>query len=84
MAVSRMIRMVCAIHETQIVRGPDWVRSDGYTIDATTSGTPNSQMPVMMQTLLRDRRKLTFHTEKRDLPIYASSCSAVIDDLGPD
>ena len=26
---------------------------------------------MMMKTLLRDRFKLTFHTEKRDLPIYA-------------
>lgn len=71
MPVSRMIRMAYGIHETQIIGGPDWIRSDGYAVDATTGGTAKTQMPVMMQTLLRDRFKLTFHSEQRDLPIYA-------------
>jgi uncharacterized protein (TIGR03435 family) len=83
MTVSRMIRMAYAIHETQIVGGPDWVRSAGYTIDATTGGTPNNQMPVMMQTLLRDRFKLIFHSEKRDLPIYALVVKNSDGRLGP-
>jgi bla regulator protein blaR1 len=83
MTVSRMIRMAYAIHETQITGGPDWVRSDGYTIDATTGGTANNQMPVMMQTLLRDRFKLTFHTEKRELPIYALVVQRSDGRLGP-
>jgi uncharacterized protein (TIGR03435 family) len=83
MTVSRMIRMAYAIHETQIVGGPDWVRSAGYTIDATTGGTPNNQMPVMMQTLLRDRFKLNFHSEKRDLPIYALVVQRSDGRLGP-
>jgi uncharacterized protein (TIGR03435 family) len=83
MTVSRMIRMAYAIHETQIVGGPDWVRSAGYTIDATTGGTPNNQMFVMMQTLLRDRFKLTFHSAKRDLPIYALVVQRSDGRLGP-
>src|SRR5688572_20618351 len=83
MTVRRMIRMAYAIHETQIVGGPDWVGSDGYTIDATTGGTPNNQMFLMMQTLLRDRFKLTFHSEKRDLPIYALVVQRSDGRLGP-
>jgi uncharacterized protein (TIGR03435 family) len=84
MTVSRMIRMAYAIHETQIVGGPDWIRSDGYTIDATTGGTPNNHMPLMMQTLLRDRFKLSFHSERRDLPIYALVVQRSDGRLGPE
>jgi uncharacterized protein (TIGR03435 family) len=40
-------------------------------------------MPVMMQTLLRDRFKLIFHSEKRDLPIYALVVKNSDGRLGP-
>jgi uncharacterized protein (TIGR03435 family) len=40
-------------------------------------------MPVMMQTLLRDRFKLNFHSEKRDLPIYALVVQRSDGRLGP-
>ncbi len=56
---------------TQIVGGPDWLASDGFDINATTGDKPPDQMRFTMQSLLRDRFKLTFHSEKRELPIYA-------------
>jgi uncharacterized protein (TIGR03435 family) len=71
MTVRRLIRQAYDIHETQISGGPDWTNSRGFTIDATTGGKPPDQTRFMMQTLLRDRFKLRFHSEKRDLPIYA-------------
>ncbi len=67
----QLIRQAYDIHDAQIVGGPDWVASDGFDINATTGDKPPDQMRFMMQTLLRDRFKLTFHTEKRELPIYA-------------
>ena len=40
-------------------------------------------MPLMMQTLLRDRFKLIFHSEKRELPIYALVVPRSDGRLGP-
>jgi bla regulator protein blaR1 len=67
----RLIRQAYDIHESQIVGGPDWVNTQGFDVSATTGGKPNDQVRFMMQSLLRDRFKLTFHTERRDMPIYA-------------
>jgi uncharacterized protein (TIGR03435 family) len=72
MTVRRLLTQAYDIHDSQIVGGPDWLRTQGYDIQATVSGTPSpDERRMMMATLLRDRFKLTFHTEKRDLPIYA-------------
>ena len=67
----QLIRQAYDIHDAQIVGGPDWLASDGFDINATTGDKPPDQIRFMMQSLLRDRFKLTFHTEKRELPIYA-------------
>jgi uncharacterized protein (TIGR03435 family) len=69
--VRTLIRQAYDIHESQIIGGPDWVESQGFDINATTGDTPPDQRRFMMQTLLRDRFKLTFHSEKRELPTYA-------------
>jgi bla regulator protein blaR1 len=71
LSVRRLIRQAYDIHDAQIVGGPDWIESQGFDINATTGDKPPDQMRFMMQALLRDRFKLTFHTEKRELPIYA-------------
>ena len=69
--VRTLIRQAYDIHESQIIGGPDWLGSQGFDINATTGDKPPDQRRFMMQTLLRDRFKLTFHSEKRELPTYA-------------
>jgi len=72
MPLRRLIRQAYDIHETQIIAGPDWLDSQGFDVTATFAGEPSPERRrAMMQTLLRDRFKLTFHAEKRDMPIYA-------------
>ena len=72
MPLSRLIRQAYDIHQTQIIGGPDWLDSQGFDVNATFTGDPAPERRrLLMQTLLRDRFKLTFHAEKRDLPIYA-------------
>lgn len=68
----RLIRQAYNIHESQVVGGPEWIGTQGFDVNATIAGnvTPETRR-LMMQTLLRDRFKLTFHAERRDLPIYA-------------
>jgi uncharacterized protein (TIGR03435 family) len=71
LSLRRLIRQAYDIHDSQIVGGPVWADSQRFDINATTGEKPPDQMRFMMQTLLRDRFKLAFHTEKRELPIYA-------------
>jgi uncharacterized protein (TIGR03435 family) len=55
------------------VSGPEWLNSDeaSYDIAAKTAErTPESQIRLMLQTLLAERFKLTFHRETRQLPVY--------------
>ena len=84
MSVRRLMAQAYEIHDSQIVGGPDWLGSQGYDINATMAGTPPPDVRRMMtKTLLRDRFKLTFHTEKRDLPIYALVVQRSDGRLGP-
>lgn len=56
-----------------IVGGPDWIRSDVFTIDAKAErpeswGTLNGPM---LRGLLEQRFTLKIHTESRETPVYA-------------
>lgn len=53
------------------VFGPDWIGSDRFDIAATIPEGGKGKIPEMLQTLLADRFKLTFHREKREFPAYA-------------
>lgn len=83
LSVRRLVRQAYDVHEAQIVGGPDWFDSQGFDINATTGDKPPDQMRFMMQSLLRDRFKLTFHSEKRELPIYALVVARSDGRLGP-
>ena len=84
MPVRRLMTQAYEIHDSQIIGGPDWLGSQGFDINATTTGTPSPEDRRMMtKTLLRDRFKLVFHTEKRDLPIYALVTQRSDGRLGP-
>ena len=64
------------VHAKQVLSGPDWIDKDKYDITAVPDreGAPsNRQWKVMVQKLLADRFQLTFHHEKRDLPVYILS-----------
>jgi uncharacterized protein (TIGR03435 family) len=72
MTARLLIRQAYNIHDSQIIGGPDWTGSQGFDVNATLAGdAPLERRRLMMQTLLRDRFKLAFHVEKRDMPVYA-------------
>jgi uncharacterized protein (TIGR03435 family) len=84
MPVRQLIAQAYEIHDSQIIGAPDWAGSQGYDINATMTGTPSpAERSMLMKTLLRDRFKLAFHTEKRDLPIYALVVLRTDGRLGP-
>ena len=54
------------------VSGPDWLNTEIYDITATLPpGATGDDVRVMIQSLLADRFKLTFHRESKELPVYA-------------
>lgn len=57
---------------TVVTGGPSWIRSDGYTVNATAKSASSTPLMagLMLQTLLEDRFKLKVHLETRDVPVY--------------
>jgi uncharacterized protein (TIGR03435 family) len=53
------------------VIGPGWLDKDRFdTIAKSPPGVPDTQLQPMLQTLLKERFKLTAHLETRELPVY--------------
>jgi uncharacterized protein (TIGR03435 family) len=60
--------------------GPGWLSDDRYDVSAKAAGAASrNQVMLMLQALLADRFKLTFHFEEKEMPIY----SLVIAKNGP-
>jgi uncharacterized protein (TIGR03435 family) len=69
--VKLMITLMYHLNSTQISRGPNWLDTDLYDVDAKADG-PHSidELHVMFQHLLEDRFKLQYHMETKTLPNY--------------
>lgn len=60
------------VQDFQIVGGSEWVKWDGYAVDAKASGNPKRvQMWPMLQSLLEDRFQLRVHRQSREMSVYA-------------
>ncbi len=73
-SVSDIITFAYGVHARQITGGPVWLETDKYDLDAQPDGEgqPNDkQWKTMVQKLLADRYKLTFHRDKKELSVYA-------------
>jgi len=56
--------------EYQIV-APDWARTTGFDVVAKIPpGTTAAQFAPMLQSLLRERFRMTVHLENREMPVY--------------
>jgi uncharacterized protein (TIGR03435 family) len=70
-ALKDYIRIAYRVKDYQ-VECPDWVASDRFDIAAKLpAGATREQVNDMLQNLLVDRFKLTFHRTKKDFPVYA-------------
>jgi uncharacterized protein (TIGR03435 family) len=75
-SVSVLMQWAYGVQAKQIVGAPDWLDNDKYDITGVPDreGQPSSaQWKTMVQKLLADRFKLTFHHDQRVLPVYALS-----------
>ena len=73
-SLSDLITFAYGLHPRQITGGPDWLDKDKYDLAAEPDGEgqPNDkQWKIMVQKLLADRFKLTFHHDKTELSVYA-------------
>jgi uncharacterized protein (TIGR03435 family) len=64
------------VHNKQILNGPDWIDKDKYDITGVpdAEGAPNNrQWKMMVQKLLAERFQLTYHHDKREMPVYVLS-----------
>jgi uncharacterized protein (TIGR03435 family) len=72
--LSFLIMFAYGVHVRQIKGGPAWLETDNYDIAGIPDepGDPNDkQSRIMVQKLLADRFKLTFHREKEELTVFA-------------
>jgi uncharacterized protein (TIGR03435 family) len=72
-SVADLIVFAYELHPRQITGAPAWLETDTFDIQATPDppGLPNrKQIEVMVQKLLADRFKLTFHRDKKELSVY--------------
>jgi uncharacterized protein (TIGR03435 family) len=64
------IRIAYRVKDYQI-EGPDWSATERFDISAKLpSGATREQVNDMLQSLLADRFKLTFHRIKKEFPVY--------------
>jgi len=71
--LSDLITFAYGIHARQITGAPGWVETDKFDLAAIPDkpGMPNDkQIKGMMQKLLADRFKLTFHHDKKELGVF--------------
>ena len=56
----------------QVTGGPSWIGSDRYDVQAKAEGnaTVRQMEGPMLQSLLADRFKLSFHRETQQIPVY--------------
>src|SRR5688572_2082212 len=60
----------------RIVGLPGWADTQGFDIQAAAAGTPTTEEKrLMLQALLAERFKLTFHRETRQLPLFGLALS---------
>jgi uncharacterized protein (TIGR03435 family) len=68
-----LIAFAYGLNVRQIVGGPAWMASEKYDLDGKSEGgsqPTDAQWKMMIQKLVADRFKLTYHHESRELPAY--------------
>src|SRR5258708_11041721 len=69
-----LFKYAYGVHESQVVGGPDWLRSEKFDVVADPEGDqrPSSeQMKALVRQLLVERFRVVMHDENRELPAFA-------------
>jgi uncharacterized protein (TIGR03435 family) len=72
MTVWNLIRHAYGVRTLQMAGGPEWIKTEGFDIEAKTEiPVSQEQLREMLQTLLAERFRLKIRREQRSLPAYA-------------
>jgi uncharacterized protein (TIGR03435 family) len=74
--VEGLITLAYNLHETQVIGGPDWMKTDHFDLDVLPDheGLPSlEQARGIVRKLLADRFALKFHEETKELSVYVLS-----------
>ena len=67
-----VINLAHGVRPDRIVGSPAWFDRDRFDINARApANTPDNLLRPMLQALLAERFRLVFHTEMREMPVYA-------------
>jgi uncharacterized protein (TIGR03435 family) len=70
LSLADLIMTAYKVKSHQVV-GPDWMKTERFDILAKMpEGATKEQVPEMLQGLLAERFKLTFHKDTREQPVY--------------
>jgi uncharacterized protein (TIGR03435 family) len=84
LTLKEMIALGWQVQPFQISGGPAWLDSTRYDVTAKREGKRQpAEVPLMIQSLLKDRFQLAIHRETRELPIYALVVARKDGKLGP-
>jgi uncharacterized protein (TIGR03435 family) len=67
----------------RILNYPSWTEKETFDVTATYSADQQSQVPLMLQTLLEERFALRIHRETREMPVYELVKARADGQLGP-
>jgi uncharacterized protein (TIGR03435 family) len=74
--LSDLITFAYGVHPKQVIGAPAWAEADKFDIEAEPDGegVPSiDQYRVMLQKLLGERCQLSFHHDRREMPVYILS-----------
>ena len=74
--LSEMISFAYGVHAKQVIGAPAWAATDKFDIDAQPDGEgapSDKQWKGMLQKLIVERFKFTFHRDNRELSVYVLS-----------
>jgi uncharacterized protein (TIGR03435 family) len=81
---AQLIRFAFDLHATQLIGGPEWMKTFGFEINAKPAGPVSEHtMRLMVRTLLEDRFKLVTHREQREMLSGRLVLANRDGDLGP-
>jgi uncharacterized protein (TIGR03435 family) len=67
-----LLTMGYGIQDLQLAGAPGWLLSERYDVIAKAEGKAGyDELAAMLQPLFEDRLQLRFHTESKELPVYA-------------
>jgi uncharacterized protein (TIGR03435 family) len=70
--IGQLMRSAYQIQDSQISGQPSWFESDRYDIEANAGRNASTpEMRIMLQNLLADRFRLTFHRGTKEFPAFA-------------